>query len=76
MTNGEGSDSEANTYRESVKRDVGVAINCTTQYVQNLNHMFKTKTNGRRVDGIRSSSSETSDLPVKKSVKYRLRGHR
>jgi hypothetical protein len=61
---------------ERVKRGVGVAMNCTTQYVQNLNHMFRTKTNGRRADRVRRNNPEASDLQVEKSVKHRLIDHR
>lgn len=61
---------------ERVKRGVGAAINCTTQYVQNLNQMFRTKTNDRRADRVRRINSEARDVQVEKSVKYRLKDRR
>ncbi|KAH8128249.1 hypothetical protein LI328DRAFT_45682 [Trichoderma asperelloides] len=61
---------------ERVKRGVVAAINCTTQYVQNLNQMFRTKTNDRRADRVRRINSEASDVQVEKSVKYRLKDRR
>lgn len=47
---------------ERVKRDVGIVVNCTTQYVQNLNHMFRTKTNDRRASRVSRNNQEASDL--------------
>ncbi|KAK0764783.1 hypothetical protein N5P37_002251 [Trichoderma harzianum] len=43
---------------ERVKRDVGIVVNCTTQYVQNLNHMFRTKANDRRASRVSRNNQE------------------
>ncbi|PTB55592.1 hypothetical protein M431DRAFT_404521 [Trichoderma harzianum CBS 226.95] len=47
---------------ERVKRDVGIVVNCTTQYVQNLNHMFRTKANDRRASRVSRNNQEAGDL--------------
>lgn len=41
-------------------------MNCTTQYVENLNHMFGTRANSRRAGRTGSSKQEASDLLTRK----------